>query len=159
MLSIVSFLILPPRVAIHFGVNGMAGGWGPNYSNALIFLVTNVFFFFTIWLSPRLIFMLSPKWINLPNKGYWLRAENKAQTNAKLSSLMWEFGTAFFLFFFIAELLVIQANLSQPVKLDQKLFLSALIVFLIYSVYWCIRLYRDFRLPRETSGSKSTIGF
>ncbi len=157
VLSILSLVILPPRVAIHFGINGMADGWGPSYSSALLFLATNVLFFFTIYLSPRLIFMFSPKWINLPNKGYWMRAENKAQTNAKFSSLMWEFGAAFFLFFFVVELLVIQANLSQPVKLDQKLFLSALILFLIYSVYWCIKLYRDFRLPQEINGSKRPI--
>lgn len=149
VLSLISLAILPARVAIHFGRNGMADGWGPNYINTLIFLATNAFFFFTLYFIPRLIFMFPKKWINLPNKEYWLRTENKARTVANFSSLMWEFGIALFLFLFVVELLAIEANLSQPIRLNEKLFFSALILFFLYTAYYCIRLFRAFRLPKE----------
>ena len=149
VLSLISLAILPPRVAIHFGLGGMADNWAPSYVNVLFFIGTNVFLFFFIYLTPGLVFMFPSRWINLPNKEYWLRVENKARTVPKFSSLMWEFGIALFLFLFVAELLAIEANLSKPVRLNEKLFFLALILFLLYTAYWCIRLFRAFRLPKE----------
>ncbi len=149
VLSLISLVLLPSRVAIHFGQSGMANGWAPSYVNTLIFLGTNTFLFFSIYFTPGLIFRFPAKWINLPNKEYWLCSENKARTAEMISALMWKFGIALFLFLFVAELLVIQANLSRPLKLDEKLFLSALILFILYAVYWCIKIFRAFRLPRK----------
>jgi hypothetical protein len=70
---------------------------------------------------------------------------------------MWEFGIALFLFLFVVELLAIEANLSQPVRINEKLFFSALILFLLYTVYWCIKLFRSFRRPREMENAKKSI--
>ncbi|MGZ3494351.1 MAG: hypothetical protein ACXWM6_06635, partial [Thermodesulfobacteriota bacterium] len=58
---------------------------------------------------------------------------------------------------FAVQLLTIQANLSQPVKLDEKLFLSALLLFILFTVYWCIKLLRGFRLPSEVENAKGPI--
>jgi len=55
------------------------------------------------------------------------------------------------------ELLAIEANLSQPVRINEKLFFSALILFLLYTVYWCIKLFRSFRRPREMENAKKSI--
>jgi hypothetical protein len=129
----------------------MANGWAPSYVSALIFLGTNTFLFFFIYFTPRVIVRLPTKWINLPNKEHWLCSENKALTAEMISALMWEFGTALFLFLFVVELLAIQANLSHPVKLDEKLFLSALTLFILYTAHWCIKLFRAFRLPNKNA--------
>jgi Kef-type K+ transport system membrane component KefB len=75
---------------------------------------------------------------------------NKAQARAIFASLMGEFGIAIFLFFVVVGLLVIQANLSNPVWLNEKLLLFALILFLLYTVYWVVKLFRAFRRPNET---------
>jgi ABC-type long-subunit fatty acid transport system fused permease/ATPase subunit len=83
--------------------------------------------------------------------------ENKDRTVVMFSSLMWEFSIALFLFLFVAELLAIQANLSQPVKLNEKLLIPALILFLLYTVYWCIKLFRSFRLPKEMESANKPI--
>ncbi|MGZ3614494.1 MAG: DUF1648 domain-containing protein, partial [Syntrophales bacterium] len=37
VLSLFSLVLLPSRVAIHFGVGGMANGWAPSCVNALFF--------------------------------------------------------------------------------------------------------------------------
>jgi uncharacterized membrane protein len=157
VLSLVSLILLPSRVAIHFGPGGMANNWALSYVNTLFFIGTNTFLFFLLYFTPRLVFMFPSKWINLPNKDYWLRVENRARTVAIFSSLMWEFGIALFLFLFVVELLAIEANLSQPVRLNEKLFLSALIIFLLYTGYWCIRLFRAFRLPKEMESTNKPI--
>jgi uncharacterized membrane protein len=157
VLSLVSLILLPSFVAIHFGLGGMVNNWAPSYVNALFFIGTNIFLFFIFYFTPRLVFLFPPKWINLPNKDHWLRVENKARTMAIFSSLMWEFGTGLFLFLFVVELLAIEANLSQPVRLNEKLFLLALIFFLLYTLYWCIRLFRAFRLPREMENPNKPV--
>jgi len=157
MLALVSLAFLPSRVVIHFGLGGMADNWAPSYVNTLFFIGTSTFLFFSLYFTPRLVFMFPEKWVNLPNKGYWLRLENKARTVTMFSSFMWEFGTALLLFFFVVELLAIQANLCEPVRLNEKLFFSALILFLLYTVYWCIKLFRAFRLPREVETANKPI--
>jgi len=157
VLSLVSLILLPSRVAIHFGLGGMGDNWVPSYVNTLFFIGTNMFLFVSFYFTPRLVFMFPTKWINLPNKDYWLRLENKARTVAMFSSLMWEFGIALFLFLFVVELLAIEANLSQPVRINEKLLFSALILFLLYTVYWCIKLFRSFRLPREIENANKPI--
>jgi uncharacterized membrane protein len=157
VLAVVSLALLPPWVDIHFGLNGMADNWAPRSVNTLFFIGTNTFLFFLLYFTPRPVFLFPIRWINLPNKDYWLRLENKARTVGMFSSLMWEFGTALLLFLFVVELLAIQANLSQPVKLNEKFFFAALILYLFYTACWCIKLFRAFRLPREMESAKRPI--
>ncbi|NVZ08272.1 hypothetical protein HW932_03245 [Allochromatium humboldtianum] len=45
-----------------------------------------------------------------------------------------------------------QANLADPVRLDEPLFLTALGSFLAYTLYWTWSLMRAFRMP-SSSGS------
>jgi uncharacterized membrane protein len=159
VLSILSLLVLPSRVAIHFGPGGMADNWAPSSANALLFLGIHILLFCMVYFSPRLIFAFPPKWINLPNKDYWLTDANKGRANAMIGSLMWEFGAALFAFLFVVELLTIKANLSRPVKLNETVFLGALILFLLYTVYWCIKFFRSFRIHRELPSRRGNSSF
>jgi len=61
-----------------------------------------------------------------------------------------EFGIAFFVFFFFISILTLDANFSDPVKLNEPLFLAFLIIFLIYTIYWSIKLYISFRVPNKS---------
>lgn len=154
LLALVSLAILPSRVATHFGANGLADGWMPGPVNALIQVGMNALVFLLIYFSPHLVFALPARWVNLPNKQYWLKAENRARTRAILESLMWRFGTAIFLFLLVLGLLTLQANLSDPVRLDEQTFLPVFAVFMVYSVYWCVMVFRAFRIPKgETDGA------
>ena len=157
VLSLITLAILPPRVAIHFGVGGMANGWVPSYINTFFFIGINAFLFFSLYFTPQLVFRFPTKYINLPNKDYWLRLENKARMVRIFSSFMWEFGTALLLFFFAVQLLTIRANLSHPVKLNEKLFLSASTLFILFTVCWCVKLFRAFRPPREVESPNKPI--
>ncbi len=149
ILTLVSLAILPSRVAIHFGGNGMADSWAPSYVNAIIFLGIESFLFCCLLLAPRFMFVFPDKWLNLPNKRYWLKEENKPRAKAIIASMTWEFGIATFVFLFIVGVLAIQANLSDPVRLNEKVFLAALVLFLLYVAYWCTKWFWAFRTPRE----------
>lgn len=147
LLSLASLAVLPDRVAVHFGWGGIANSWGPKAVLAIVFLAIEILLFITVLGTPSSILKFPPSMINLPNKDYWLKKENLPRTKEKLAVLMWEFGIALFAFFFLVEFLVLDANLSDPVRLKEELFLPGLIVFVLYAVYWCIKLYRSFKIP------------
>ena len=60
---------------------------------------------------------------------------------------MHRIGTALFIFLFAAGLLSIQANLSQPVRLQERPLFVLLALFLAYTLAWVIVFFRSFRLP------------
>ena len=149
VLSLVSWVILPDNVAIHFGRNGMPDGWAPVWFHAVIFLGIQLVLFVTVFFGTRLSVGLPSRWVSLPNKDYWLREENVARTQEILSSMMLEFGTAMFLFLFFVEVLTMKANLSDPVRLDNAFFWPSFILFMAYMGYWCIKLFFLFRVPKN----------
>ena len=56
-------------------------------------------------------------------------------------------GTVTFLFMLGATLLTMDANLSEPIPLNEHLFLVTLFSFLAYTVYSIVALLRAFRIP------------
>ena len=101
--------------------------------------------FATFYFSPQITVRFPANLINLPNKDYWLLPENRAETQVKILRSMYRYGVAFFLFFFVIGLLVLKANLSDPVAIDLSLFYTAMGLFLGYTGWWIIRFYREFR--------------
>ena len=147
ILTAVSLALLPDQVAIHFGGGGRPDSWASKEFNATIFLVLEVPFFLMFYLAPVLPLGVSKKFLNLPNKDYWLQDENRPLFHRKFGSYMAEFGVAIFIFFFCINLLALQANLREPVLLDYKIFMIVFIVFMSYTLWWLVRIVRGFRLP------------
>lgn len=149
VVTLISLAVLPPRVAIHFGADGMANGWASNYVNALLMTGTHVVLFCSLYFGHRLTFLFPLKWINLPNKEYWLSPANKARTMEKIQALILQFGVVVFIFLLIVGLLTIQANLTKPVRLNLRVFFPAMGAVLAYIIWWIIMYYRAFRIPGQ----------
>lgn len=149
VLTLVSWVILPDTVAIHFRHDGMPDGWSPVWFHVLIFLGMQLVLFVTIYFGSRLSLGLHSRWANLPNKDYWLREENLPKAQEMVRSTMMEFGTAMMLFLFVVGILTIKANLSDPVRLSNEFFWPSFILFMAFVVYWCAKLLFLFRVPRE----------
>lgn len=147
LLWLVSLVILPDQVAVHFGHGGMPDSWASKEWNALVFVLLEIPLFLLLWYAPSLPLGLPPRFVSVPNKQYWLREENQPAFKQKMQYLMAQFGTAFFLFFFCIGVLTLQANLSEPVRLNERAFFPALFLFLVYTVVWSIGLIRSFRVP------------
>ena len=49
---------------------------------------------------------------------------------------------------FYVGLLTMRANLSDPVRLDERSMMIGLVVFLAYTVIWTVALIRSFRVPK-----------
>jgi uncharacterized membrane protein len=151
LLALVSLAILPDRVAVHFGLGGTPDGWASNLTNTLMMLGMHTLVFSSLYFSPRLLTTMPRRWISLPNRDYWLAPERRIQAAERFAHLMWQFGTAVFLFLLVAGLLTLRANLSDPVRLDERAFLVALALFLVYTVAWTVALLRAFRVPAGTT--------
>ncbi len=150
VLAMLSLVILPDRVAIHFGPGGMPDNWAPSYVNSLLFLGMDTLLFLSLYFSPRLVFIFPASWVNLPNRQFWLDPENRDRAVRKISALMCQFGVAIFLFLFGTQILTIQANLSAPARLNESLLFTFLVLFLGYLTVWCVVFFRSFRLPDKS---------
>ena len=150
-LVVISYLVLPDRVATHFNFYGAADAWGPKESLVITLLPVHLLVLLMALVTPPLVFKLPPGMINLPNKDYWLSEKNKPQTTRIFSNLMAEFGVALLAFLFLVELFVLDANFKEPAGMDGRIFLAVLIAFILYAIYWCIKLFRSFRIPSHAS--------
>ena len=149
LLIAVSYASSPERVAIHFGSGGNPDNWAPSHINALLMAGVHTLVFVSLFFSTKLTRIFPRKYVNIPNKSCWMRDENWSRAESILTKEMYIFGTAIFVFMFIVGLLALQANLSTPVKFQEDLFWWPFGLFMIFTVYWTIRLRRRFKIPKE----------
>jgi uncharacterized membrane protein len=149
ILAAVSLAVLPDRVAIHFGGGGRPDSWASREFHATIFLVLQVPFFLLFYFATHLTRGFPRRLVNIPHKDYWLREENLPEFDRKFGRYMAEFGVAIFVFFFCISLMAIQANLREPVRLDQTWFLIVFCLYMVYTVWWLVRLVRGLQVPAQ----------
>lgn len=140
--------LAPGTIAVHFGAGGEPDGWGSAHANAVFMAGMNLLMFTMFFFLPKLIKVTPARWVNMPNKDYWFREENKAQMIVMLTAYMDEFGAMMFAFLFLVGVLVLQANASRPVHLREDLMWIGLGLFLAYTVYWLVRFMLAFRIPK-----------
>ena len=148
-LAAASLIFLPRDVAIHFGSGGHPDSWAPREFSILFPLFLEGLLFVSLLFVPALVLRAPPKWINLPHKDHWLQEENRLRAARKMGRLADELGAVLFAFLFFAGMLGLQANLSRPVRFKEEMFLAGLLAFLAHTVWWCVRVFRAFRLPED----------
>lgn len=146
-LNIYNWQILPDRVAVHFGNGGEPNGWAGKDSNFFITQGLYVFMFLMFYGSPFLISKIPSRWVNIPNRDYWLNPENRNITQTKMTTFMSEMGIYILLFFIYIGQLTVQANLNPSVRLDESEFCIALWIFCILIIYWMVKFLLAFRKP------------
>lgn len=149
ILALAVFLLAPPRVAIHFGAGGVPNGWAPAYLNALLIAGLDSLIFATFFFLPNLISATPSRWISLPNKAFWLKSENRDRMRSMLAQYSCQFGTITFVFMFIVGVLLLDANLSDPVRFRERFFWWPLGLYIAYTIYWTIRMALAFQRPKD----------
>lgn len=136
---------MPDVVASHFAAGGAANGYMPRAVYVLFML------FFVIALPALMVFIT---WrslerpgarINLPHREYWLAPERRGQTVTRIRAGVLQFSAMLLVFLCYAHWLVVRANRSQPVRLDESWFLGGLLVFLAAALFWALGFVRQFR--------------
>lgn len=148
LFNLFSYFILPDNVAIHFGGRGAPDSWMSKGAHILIFMVLMAVLYGSFALAPRLLDGVPAKYISLPNRDFWLLDENRPEAIRRMESIMYNFGIATGLLMLGVLILLIAANLSDPVRLDGGIFLVMFISYIAYTAWWLVRVFTAFRIPK-----------
>lgn len=135
---------LPERMGSHFGTSGFASAWQTKIAFFTVELIVIVLATFVSFVIPQLMAAMPASIINLPNKDFWLSPERREQTFSFLRSQMAWFGCALLAFLLFVMELVFRANLQTPPRLNNAAFVPALIVFVVFSTSWSLRVVFHF---------------
>ena len=138
---------LPDTVATHFGANHQANGWmGRN--GYLLFMLgfmigISTFVSFVVGTLPRKF----PQWTNVPNRDYWLSAEQREESLNYLNAHGKRLGCLIVMMMLALHYIILKANHVQPPTLPVSTFSSVLFSFVLALIWWIVRLYR--RFPKQ----------
>lgn len=139
--------LLPAEIATHFGFSGTADSWAPRAFFTGLMAGIDVLMFVIFLLTPQLVVRLPADLVNLPHREYWLSTAHRDQARALLAREMGTFGAVLLGFMSVTALLTLKANLDGSQRLDMPLFAGALGAFLCFTAFWCVHLFRVFRVP------------
>ena len=140
---------MPEKVAIHFGLGGMADRFVSPMGNAIEMSLT-IGILAGILFGVSLSMPIMPtSCINIPNRNYWLNEENRPQTIRRLRSFLDFVGIGVCLFFLFVQWETFQANQRAPVTLNMIEIWIGMGVFVVFVLVESIRLHLAFRLPKE----------
>jgi uncharacterized membrane protein len=142
---------LPATMASHFDARGIPNGWQPKAAFFAGFLLVTALAALVALIVPRLIASVPAQYINLPNKDYWLAPERREASFEFLQTQMAWFGCALLLMIACAFYFSIQANLAPEPAFDSASFLYVLAAFLLFVMFWLIRLLARFNRPPESN--------
>ena len=140
---------LPITVASHFNAAGVVDGRMSRATHIVLMVFTMNF---VAIIAPGLIALISKlpqDLLNLPNKEYWLRIDQRLKTFEFLKKWGILMGSATAIFIWHLHYKLVVANQLQPPMLEN--FGLSLVVFLAYTLLMIVALYRRFRLPANSS--------
>ena len=147
LFNLFSWFILPDNTAVHYGRGGIPDSWASKGVHILWFTGMMALIYAGFIYSPKILDIFPVRIINLPNREYWLTDENRPEAKDKLARLMYSFGAATGLLLLISSIASVAANLSDPVRLNDGLFIFLAGLYLVYMVWWIVKLFIEFKVP------------
>jgi len=139
--------VLPEKIASHFDLEGQPNGWQDKNTFIIIFCILFAamggMFVFISWV----LSVSPPELINIPNRNYWLGAEQKLQTIYVLQIyILWY---AIFLQVFLGYIAhnIILFN-TRPVQQTTLTATGPMLLFGTVTIIWMVFIFRRFRKPR-----------
>lgn len=136
---------LPPLVATHFDSAGHVNAYMPRGSYVALLLGIALVVPLFLVITPRGAFSSPGLQINLPNRDYWLAPERREETIRFLARQTSVFAWLVVLFLCYVQWLVVRANALTPPSLNSAALVSGLMVFLVCTTSWIVRLIVRFR--------------
>ncbi len=135
---------LPDHVAASFGADGTPNGFDAK-TEFLAWYAASLVLIAGLFLAlPALLRRIPPRFVNMPHAEHWLAPERRDRTLAELGEALGWFGVCTTLFVAWAFHLSILANLREPVRLAAGPFWGGLGLYMVYTLWWVVRLLRRF---------------
>lgn len=147
VIAAVGYVMMPDRVASHFGSDGQADSWSSKGSFTALMALVDLMMFAMFYYTHVLLEQVDSRFLSLPNREYWLTKQNKPAAIAKMRDFMAEFGVATLLLLMYAKISTIMANTGSEERLNSGILLGVIIIYLAYTLWWCVRLVRSYRIP------------
>jgi uncharacterized membrane protein len=144
---------LPEVVASHFNASGAPNGWQTKSAFFRVLIGVSVLAAAIGFGIPRLIMLLPPELINLPNKRYWLTPERRAETMSFLNGYFAWFGCALFVVILITFDFAVQANLHPGHRPDATPMWFVVAGFLAFAILGTFRMFKRFGPPPQDNPS------
>jgi serine/threonine-protein kinase len=138
-------------MASHFNARGVANGWQTKSAFFSVLIGVSVLAAVVGFGIPRIITLLPPEFINLPNKRYWLAPERRAETMDFLNGYFAWFGCALFAVILFTIDFAIKANLHPERRRDATLIWCVMAGFLAFVVVSSIWMMAKFLRPPQDS--------
>jgi serine/threonine-protein kinase len=136
--------LLPERVAIHFGASGQPNGWMSRSTHLVLMGALGMGLPLISVIIALVIRLVPARFINLPNRDYWLSPERQSQTCIYISRQLIWLACLEVVFFAGIQFLIVEANRIAPVQLPMEMFLWLIGGFLVAVALWVIVLIRHF---------------
>jgi len=137
---------LPERVASHFGPDGLANGFMARHLYLAFILGFGVGLPALVGLTIGISVRYGSRFINIPNRDYWLAPARREETSAYLVAHTTWLTVGLAGFAVAVHLLVIRANRLNPPRLDTDVMIALLAVLAALVAVWAALLSRRFRL-------------
>ncbi len=152
IIAAVAFVLLtagsmPPTVASHFAAGGAANGFMPRevYVKFMLWLVVGLPLLMSVLMG--ITGRIPVRYINLPNRDYWLAPERVDETLAYLRGQGGTMGVLLCGFLCFVHWLV-EANGLTPAHFPETQFFVGAALFALALVLWIGRFIRHFARPR-----------
>ncbi len=136
---------LPTIVASHFAVGGDADGFMPRNAYLGLMLAVTVMLPLLMAVGLGLVRFIPARFVNLPNREYWLAPERATETFAFLQSHGRSFAALLMAFLCFVHWLVVQANALQPPHIGVSWLLAGLLLFVLAVAVWIGAFFVHFR--------------
>ncbi len=145
--TILSFSLnstLPEKVATHFTTNGIPNGWMSREAYLHFTLAFGLGISLFLMGTFYVIRFISPQLLNVPHHQYWRSAEHFPRACDYLLSWGIWYAIAELIWFALINILIVQANRTSPVVLNETPLLVITGIFLLVIGVSTIDLFRFF---------------
>jgi len=140
---------LPETVATHFGAGNQANGWMSRDFYLLFMLSFMIGISSFVSLAVGTLPRKFPQWTNVPNRDYWLSVERRDESLKYLNAHGKRLGCLIVMMMLGMHYTILIANHMRPPMLPVSTFSSVLFGFVLALIWWIVRLYRRFPMPKH----------
>jgi uncharacterized membrane protein len=140
--------LVPQTVASHFGPSGRPNGFQSRTAFFVLMWVIQLLMVLAFIALPRYIGRVNPRLLNIPNREFWLLADQVERMKQIVYREMSLCGVGVIAFMVFVMQMVLEANVARA-RLNNAVFLGGLAAFLAFILIWMIRLYRKLAVPAD----------
>ncbi len=135
---------LSETVASHFNGAGIPNNWEPKRLFLELYIIILLSLTAIYVLVPRLVGILPPAMINLPNKNYWLAPERRTATAEYFLDHFAIFGAGTLALLIVIFQLCINANLPGQTTFPSALAMALSVAYLVFVGIWLTMFFLKF---------------